>query len=405
MMLPAMSATDVAFIMAGLMQAVLAAVWLLGAWLIGDTRRAAVHWAGYAALTAVSFALLTAALHMQVRLTAELLRAAGNLIGVIALLALHRGIRMFVGRPSGWRGYGIAFAVVLLAAGVGVMPWGSSTRVSVTSSVLALLALVMWRDLTVHARDDLHLRWPAALGVPMVFAAVGFGYRAGRAAFDPDSVSAEMTRDSALNIASALGYVVIALAFHATLMGLVAARFTAQLRHRSRHDGLTGLLDRRAIDEAMQAQIQRSRRTGEAFSVLMLDLDHFKAINDRFGHATGDRALKHVAALLREVLREVDVLGRVGGEEFLIMMPGAGLDAAGPVAERVRERLATSPMVLDATPVSMSVSIGLAQWSPPNEEATRLVGRADLALYAAKAQGRDCVVAASAGKLPTVAIC
>ena len=270
----------------------------------------------------------------------------------------------------------------------------------ITSSVLALLALTMSRDLFVHARDDLHLRWPIALSMPMILAAAAFAFRAVRAALQPGSVATEMIRDSGLNVGSALVYIVLTLTFHATLMALVAARLTAQLRHRSRHDGLTGLLDRRAIDEALQVQIQRSRRTGETFSVLMLDLDHFKAINDRFGHAAGDRALKHVAAVLREVLREVDSLGRIGGEEFLALMPGAALDAAGPVAERVRERLAASPMVVDAAPVAMSASIGMAQWSAPDEDVSRLVGRADSALYAAKAQGRDRVVAAGAGHEP-----
>jgi diguanylate cyclase (GGDEF)-like protein len=399
-MLSAMSATDVAFATAGLMQAVLAVVWLLGSWLIGDTRRAAAHWAGFAALSALSFALLTAALHTAPRFSAEVIRAAGNIAGVIALLALHRGIRLFVGRPVGLRAYAIALAIVLLASWLGLSPSGSRIRVVVNSSVLTLLALAMCRDLIGHARDDLHLRWPLALGVPMLFAAFGFAVRAVRALLDPGSVAAQMTRDSALNVGSAFAYIVIALTFHATLMALVAGRFTAQLRHRSRHDGLTGLLDRRAIEEGLQAQIQRSRRTGETFSVLMLDLDHFKAINDRFGHAAGDRALKHVAAILGEVFREVDALARVGGEEFLAMMPGAMLDAAGPVAERVRERLAASPVLLDATPVHLSVSIGMAQWIAPDEESSRLVGRADSALYAAKAQGRDRVVAASAEQRP-----
>jgi len=403
MTLSAMSATDVAFTMAGLMQAVLALVWLLGSWLIGDTRRAAVHWAGYAALSALSFALLTTALHTPGRLPAELTRAAGNLAGVIARLALQRGIRLFVGRAVSLRIDGIALGVVLAAAAIGVSPGGASVRFVITSSVLALLALTMCRDLIVHGRDDLHLRWPVALGMPMILAAAGFAFRAGRAALNPDSIASEMIRDSALNVGSALAYIVLTLSFHATLMALVAARFTAQLRHRSRHDGLTGLLDRRAIDEALQAQIQRSRRTGEAFSVLMLDLDHFKAINDRFGHATGDRALKHVAALVREVLREVDSLGRIGGEEFLALMPGATLAAAGPVAERMRERLATSPMMLHGEPVAMSVSIGMAQWIAPGEDASQLAGRADAALYAAKAQGRDRVVAAGDMTVPMTA--
>ncbi|HEY4956325.1 MAG TPA: GGDEF domain-containing protein, partial [Caldimonas sp.] len=378
----------------------------LGSWLIGDTRRAALHWAAYAALSAVSFVLLTSALHAPAPWPAEIVRAVGNLAGVFAVLALQRGIRHFVGKPLGLRAQGVAIVVVLVAAWIGLSPGGGSVRVVLTSGVLALLTLAMARDLVSHARDELHHRWPIALGVPVILAAAGFAFRAVRALLNPDSVASQMTRDSALNVGSAFGYVVIALAFHATLMALVVARLTAQLRHRSRHDGLTGLLDRRAIEEGLQAQMQRSRRTGETFSVLMLDLDHFKSINDRFGHAAGDRALKHVAVLLEESFREVDRLGRIGGEEFLALMPGATLDAAGPVAERVRERLSASPVVLDSSDVHLSVSIGMAQWNPPDEDVSRLLGRADSALYLAKAQGRDRVVAASAEQtpLPTLAL-
>ena len=405
-MLALMSATDVAFAMAGLMQAVLAAMWLLGAWLIVDARRAALHWSAYAALSAVSFVLLTIALHAPVPQPAEMVRAIGNLAGVIAVIALQRGIQHFVGKPAGWRVQGAALAIVLIAAWIGVAPGGGPVRVVLTSGVLALLTLAMARDLVVHARDELRHRWPILLGLPVLLATGGFAFRAVRAFLYPDSVAAQMTRDSGLNVGSALGYIVIALAFHATLMALVVARLTAQLRHRSRHDGLTGLLDRRAIEEGLQAQMQRSRRTGEAFSVLMLDLDHFKSINDRFGHATGDRALKHFAALLEESFREVDRLGRIGGEEFLALMPGAALDAAGPVAERVRERLAASPLMFDGSEVQLSVSIGMAQWNPPDEEVSHLLGRADSALYLAKAQGRDRVVTASAEltPLPTLAL-
>ena len=286
------------------------------------------------------------------------------------------------------------------AAWVGLSPGGGPVRVAVTSGVLALLTLAMARDLVAHARDELGHRWPFLLGVPVLLASFGFAFRAIRALLYPDSVAAQMTRDSALNVGSAFGYIVIALAFHATLMALVVARLTAQLRHRSRHDGLTGLLDRRAIEENLQTQMQRSRRTGETFSVLMLDLDHFKSINDRFGHAVGDRVLVHVAAVLEESFREVDRLGRIGGEEFLALMPGAALDAAGPVAERVRERLSASPVILDASEVHLSVSIGMAQWHPPDEEISRLLGRADSALYLAKAQGRDRVVTANAELTP-----
>lgn len=394
-MLSSMSATDVAFTMAGLVQAVLAVVWLLGAWLIGDTRRAALHWAAYAALSAVSFALLTIALHRHGSQPAEPLRALGNISGVVALIALQRGIWLVVGRPLGLRGHQLALGVVLVASYIGLSPSGGAIRVGVNSSVLALLALGMARDLYVHGRDDLRLRRPWLLALPVLCAALGFGFRGLRALLWPATVVTEMITDSALNVGSALGYVVIALAFHATLMALVVVRLIAELQHRSRHDGLTGLLNRRAIEEALDAQILRSRRTGEAFSVLMLDLDHFKAINDRFGHAVGDRALKHAANLLKAGVREVDGLARFGGEEFLVLMPGASTEAARPVAERLRECLVANPFALDATGVTLSVSIGIAQWTGAAEDASRLVVRADAALYQAKQQGRDRVVEAT----------
>ncbi len=399
-MLSSWTSTDVAFAMIGVMQAVLGAGWLLGSGLAGDMRRATLHWAAFGGLSAVSFALLTAALHQALPLDAEKLRAAGNLCGIVAFLALQRGIWLFVGQPLRLRAHLLALAVTLVAAAVGLDPAHGWIRVSLNSGVLALLAASMARDLYRHARDQLHLERPWLMALPLLAAMVGFGFRGIRAAVWPASVASQMTTDSALNVASAFSYVVIALTFHATLMGLVVGRLLADLRHRSRHDGMTGLLNRRAVEEALQAQMQRSWRTGETFAILMFDLDHFKVINDRFGHVVGDAALKHAAALLKAGMREIDSLARVGGEEFLALMPGATLDTARPVAERLRSSLDATPLALDGASVSLSVSIGIAQWTDAYEDASRLLVRADSALYEAKQQGRNCVVVASADGRP-----
>ena len=124
----------------------------------------------------------------------------------------------------------------------------------------------------------------------------------------------------------------------------------------------------------------------------MLDLDHFKAINDRHGHAAGDRALKHTAAALKAELREVDAIGRFGGEEFLVLMPGATVETALPVAERLRAALVTDAPRLEGATLLLSASFGIAQWREPEEDTSRLLLRADAALYRAKLRGRDCVV-------------
>jgi diguanylate cyclase (GGDEF)-like protein len=388
-MLSTMSPTDVAFVMAALMQAVLALIWLIGAWVAAETRRATLNWAAYAGFSAISFVLLVRAFHRAGDADAELWRAGGNIAQVLAMVALQRGIWLYIGVPAPWHGQGLALALVAAASWIGLDPAAGFLRVGINSAVLTALSLWMARDLHRHARDTLVFRWPALLALPLLLAAFGFAQRGLRAFADPAAVAAQMTTDSALNVGTALSYVVLALAFHATLMTLVVARLLAELQRRSRYDGLTGTLNRHTTEEVLAAQWQRSRRSGEPFVVLMLDMDHFKAINDRLGHAVGDLALKHAAAQLAGLLRKVDRLGRFGGEEFLALLPGITLEEAQAVAERLRAQLAAAPLEHAGAVVPLSVSIGLAAWDGAGEDIARLLVRADRALYRAKALGRD----------------
>ena len=384
-----LSATEVAFLMLALLQAVLAGVWAAGAWWVAEQRRATLLWAGYALLSAAMFALLTLALRAAAPWPAEALRAGGNLCGVLALLALQRGIGRFVGRAVDPRWQGLALATVLVVAAIGLDPAAGALRVGVNSAVLVALCLAMARQLHDHARDALHLRRPLLLALPPLLAAVGFGGRGLRALLQAGAVPAEMTADSTLNVGMALAYLVLALAFHATLGVLVVTRLFAELRHRARHDGLTGLLNRRAMEEALEAQLQRSLRNGEAFSVMMIDIDHFKSVNDRHGHAVGDSALRQLAAILRAGVRGIDRVARFGGEEFLVLLPDVSLADAQPLAERLRERVASSSLVQPAASLALTVSIGVAEWRPGSDDLTRLLTRADAALYRAKQGGRD----------------
>jgi len=385
-------ATDIAFAMNAVMQGVFCAIWLLGSWVFGDVRRAARNWSAFAGLSTLSFLALIAALHQQAALPAESLRALGNLFGVAAMLALHRGVRLFIDAPLPTRAHALAFAVVLVVSWFGLTPAHAALRISANSAVLALIALAVAADLYRYGRDVVRQRHMWLLAVPLVAAALGFAQRGVRALWGGQSIATEMVTDSTLNIVSAVFYMVVALTFHATLLGLVVGRILIDLRYRSRHDGLTGLLNRRAMEETLLAQMQRSRRTGEPFTVLMIDLDHFKTINDRHGHAAGDRALKHTAAALKAELREVDAIGRFGGEEFLILMPGATVETALPVAERLRAALVIDSPTGEGATLLLSASIGVAQWREPAEEPSRLLMRADAALYDAKLRGRDCVV-------------
>ena len=166
-------------------------------------------------------------------------------------------------------------------------------------------------------------------------------------------------------------------------------RLNRMLAEMAAVDPLTGLLNRRAAQEALEDELQRSRRLGEPFSVLMIDADHFKSINDLHGHAVGDRALQHLGTLLSAQMRDIDRVGRWGGEEFIVLLPGTPLAQAQEVAERLRERTQSLPPRWQERAVPLTVSLGVSQWAGPSDELSALMARADAAMYRAKANGRN----------------
>ena len=157
-------------------------------------------------------------------------------------------------------------------------------------------------------------------------------------------------------------------------------------------DPLTGVLNRRALDRLLTRETERCEAQGGIASVLALDLDHFKAINDAHGHAVGDEALRAFVVRIRGPLRQSDHLARLGGEEFIVLLPGAALPKALEIAERLRAAVAMAPLV-DSPRVAVTVSIGAAAYRPGDRGAD-LLARADAAAYAAKRTGRDRVVPA-----------
>jgi len=386
-MLATWSATEVAFLIVAVIQAVFTVIWALGAWLVHSTRRAAAHWAAWSFLSAVVWLVLAAQLESPPLI--------GVLAGVLGVMVLQRGIRLFIGRMPTHRVNALLLVVVVLAAWIGNNPATRHSQATINFGVLAWLYFDIARDLYTHARNQLRFRWPGLLALPTFLGCIAYGSRALRALLWPESVVTQMSAHSALNVESALAFVVLVLALHATLIVLVVARLVTELRRLSHHDGLTDLLNRRAMEEALDAQIQQSRRSGDNFVVMMLDLDHFKRINDQFGHAVGDIALKHVSNVLLAAMRDTDHLARFGGEEFVVLMSRATLAQAQPAAERLRELVASAPLANFDTHVSLSVSIGIAQWRGTSEDASHLLSRADAALFQAKVQGRNRVVQAA----------
>ena len=165
-------------------------------------------------------------------------------------------------------------------------------------------------------------------------------------------------------------------------------RDDARMQRLATTDDLTGLLNRRAFFARAEAARLLSLRLDQPITLLMLDIDHFKQLNDRFGHATGDEALVKFAATCNDALREHDILGRLGGEEFALALPGTDLDGALHVAERLRQGVVDTRLLTCGNHYTMTVSIGLVLVDPDEDLATALA-RADHALYEAKRNGRN----------------
>ena len=167
-------------------------------------------------------------------------------------------------------------------------------------------------------------------------------------------------------------------------------RIDAELLLLATTDFLTGLPNRREFMAKLDDELGRLQRSvDESAAVLMLDIDHFKTVNDEYGHATGDAVLRHMAGLMRAGQRKIDTLGRVGGEEFAVLLPGATLEAAAVYAERLRQTVADTPLVTDGKGIAITVSIGIASIRPLDPSADAALIRADKALYQAKEAGRN----------------
>lgn len=386
--MPQFSATEISFLMLGCQQAVLGVGWLAAAGLLPQSRQAMLHWALHAGLSAVALVGFVAA----TRPGDETVRALANLCMVGSMVALQRGVRVFLHRDRAWRWHAVLVAAALLVTWYGLDPAHGAVRVAVISAVLAALSFVTAWDMQLAARWKLDWRWRLLLSVPIALAGAVFAARSLRAALDPSTVVAYVTANSPLNVGSAMLYLVVALAFQLTLVALVVSQFVTELKDASRFDSLTGALNRRAIDEALDAEVLRSRRLRASFSVLMIDVDHFKDTNDRHGHAAGDRALQHLGTLLTSQMREIDRVGRFGGEEFVVVLPGTAIAEARLLADRLRERVEALPLRWQERAIHVTISVGIAQWQGDKDDLASLMSRADAALYRAKQAGRNRVM-------------
>ncbi len=198
------------------------------------------------------------------------------------------------------------------------------------------------------------------------------------------------------NLVFFFSQLVVDIGVSVSFLALHAQRAAADLEESQRKlealasiDALTGALNRRTFFYRAEAEFARGRRLHQPLGVLMLDLDLFKQVNDSMGHAAGDAALKHVISVVGGHLREIDRIGRLGGEEFAILLPSAPLAGADIAGERLRAAVAEAPVTVDKTTFRLTVSVGVAELSPGDADVDSLLKRADEALYEAKRKGRN----------------
>lgn len=308
-----------------------------------------------------------------------------NTLSVWAMIEYVRAIREFLtraDRPVLF--YGTLLAVLLAGIWYGTIAPNYAARVILVS--VPAVFLMLWLAWTLIRHAEVALQRPARISaVFFIIAAMGFAVRGVDILLNPGmSFDASSPQQVSLLI-----YALLPVFGSLGFLRMQAERANARLLARARTDDLTGALNRRAFAHLARHTLAGCKRTRRPVSMMLLDLDRFKQINDTFGHAAGDEALKTFHARLCELLRAEDIVARVGGEEFAVLLPGAALDDAGQVAERVRTSIADTPVAFERRKIELRVSIGVALWDEESPSIDSMLAAADKAMYAAKRRGRN----------------
>jgi diguanylate cyclase (GGDEF)-like protein len=321
-----------------------------------------------------------------------------NVLLTLAFIAALRAMRGFAGRPEARWLDAVAVAAIALVATVFVYVHPQlGVRVMVISAVFGLLFAASAR-MALAAAPAPRPRSHLAVAVVYAVLAAIMGLRVLREAtgLAPLGDALEPTPFQALLFAiGALAPPLATLGF----VLMVNERLRSELTRRATLDPLTLTYNRRTLAELAARALAQARRQGSGFGVLLLDVDHFKRINDTLGHGAGDEALQQLVGILRTGMRAEDTLGRMGGEEFIVLLPHVDAQQAQAAAERLRAAVEGARPVLAGTPWSMTVSIGVAARTD-GEDFDTLLRRADTAMYAAKHAGRNRVAACDGGAMP-----
>lgn len=363
-----------------------ALLWMLCGIALKDQRAAIVQWLGYALTSAAAAALLGWRPDGPVWLT----HTGSSAATLLSLILASRGVLLFLGlRPPDRLYLAIAGVAALGFAWVG--PHDTDARVAVMAFFNLLVLLGSFSQAATRFQSEFGARVSVAATFP-VLALVGMN-----AYFLLQGLvrgGIDIVGPGAVPVATWVVTLVSAAAFNFLFLFLVGFRMQQDLRHQASHDATTELPNRRAAEQRLQLEWDRSVRYGKPFVVISADVDFFKRINDQHGHAAGDTVLIAVARALQNCARETDHVSRFGGEEFLILMPEAQAQADGvTMGERLRQAIAG--LALDSPAgerMALSASFGVSGWLATDSSSVDVLRRADHALYTAKEKGRNCVV-------------
>jgi diguanylate cyclase (GGDEF)-like protein len=309
----------------------------------------------------------------------------------VAVGMIWSGARQFHGLPVQWIAMFFGAAFWLLACFVPAFALSAASRIVVCAIIVAGYTFLTAAELRRERRKSLIRRWPAVF-VPMLHGAI-FLFPVALATISPDDGIHSVARGWIAVFAIEILLYVVGTAF--IVLILAKDRTVHLYKTAATTDPLTGLLNRRGFFEAAGLVMGRSRKSMAPVSVLAFDLDHFKSINDRFGHALGDRVLEMFTETARKSVRATDLLGRLGGEEFAAMLYDTTRDKAVAVAERIRESFAAATQEINGRPLGATVSIGLAYCEQSALDVSEMLAQSDQALYFAKENGRNRVEVAS----------
>jgi diguanylate cyclase (GGDEF)-like protein len=317
----------------------------------------------------------------------EMLSLALNAVGFVACGMVWNASRVFHGRKPNLPGL-VLGAIAWTAAVMTLAPEATAMRLTVGAGIVAIYAALTATELWTERRRTMQKRWPTVV-VPMLHGLVlMLPILLGDLLHPHD----EPFGNSIWVTVFAIELVLYAVGTVFVIFMLVSERTVSAHRNAASMDPLTGMFNRRGFAEATSRVIEREANAGRPVTVLIFDIDHFKSINDRFGHPAGDEILKLFAAVVVNALRISDLSGRIGGEEFAALLP-CSLEEGVLAAERVREAFERSGIVDETGPVDTTVSIGVAG-GPAGTELEVLLAAADTALYQAKRSGRNRVEAA-----------